>query len=350
MNVLVTGGCGYIGIWLVRKLREAGHAVRVVDKCLFPSGVAALEEWAPDAQLIRADIRDLPDGVFDGIEAVCHLAGLSNDPTAAFDPDANWALNYEATRQIAEAAKAAGVRRLTFASSASVYGASHEANLTEDAPTNPQSAYGESKVAAEQALLSLADDGFTPIILRQGTVGGWSPRMRWDLVVNAMVKSAVTRGEISVYAGGEAYRPLIDVQDCAEVHVRFLEAEDVAGGVFNVARRRHTIWNAQPLGEGYTIACLALYIAHLLEHNKHYSVRVVGDWSRGEGRSYGMCCAAMREALGWEPTRGVQTMVAGVVRAINRGADLDAPEARNIDWMTALHYGEQMTREFGSVF
>jgi len=168
--------------------------------------------------------------------------------------------------------------------------------------------------------------------------------------VNAMVRSAVMRGEISVHAGGEAYRPLIDVQDCAEAHVRFLEAEDVRGGIFNVAKRRQPLGNAEPLGESYTIACLALYIAHLLEHSYGYAVRVVGDWSRGEGRSYGMCCEAMREALKWEPGRGVKTMVMDVVRAIRAGADLDAPETRNIDWMTALHYGEQMTREFGSVF
>jgi nucleoside-diphosphate-sugar epimerase len=348
MNVLVTGGCGYIGVWLVRKLTEAGHTVRVVDKCLFPSGVAALAEWAPGAELVRADIRRLPEGVFDGIDAVCHLAGLSNDPTAAFNPEANWAMNTEATRALGEAARGAGVRRLTFASSASVYGSAHDPALTEDAPVNPQSDYAASKLEAERALLALAAQSFEPVVLRQATVSGWSPRMRWDLVVNTMVKAALTTGIIRVFAGGEAYRPLIDVQDCAEAHVRFLTAPGVGGRVFNVAKRRQPIGDAEPLGEGYTVACLALYVAHLLRDRHGVSVQVEGDWSRGEGRSYGMCSAAMRAALAWEPGRGVRAMVDDLM-AHGRD-DLHSPETRNIDWMTALDYGQRVAQEFGGVF
>jgi nucleoside-diphosphate-sugar epimerase len=345
MKVLVTGGCGYIGIWLVRKLREAGHEVRVIDKCLFPTGLSAVQEWAPGAEVLRADIRALPDGAFKGVDAVCHLAGLSNDPTADFAPDANYAMNTEATLAIGEAAKAAGVRRVTFASSASVYGYAHRIGLTEDAALEPASHYAESKALAEDALLALADATFEPIIMRQGTVGGWSPRMRWDLVVNTMVKCALTRGEIRVFAGGEAYRPLIDVEDVAEAHLRFIES-DCASGIYNVAKRRSVCGNAEPLAEGYTVGCLALYVAHLLE-GEGLTVRVRGDWTRSEGRSYDLDCTKMRAALEWEPTRGVAAMVSGVLQ---HAENLDDPQTRNIDWMKALDYGQQIAEEFGQVF
>lgn len=343
MNVLVTGGCGYIGLWLCKKLREVGHEVRVVDKGFFPAGVAALEDFAPGCGLMRADIRDLAPSTFAGIDAVCHLGGLSNDPTADFAPTANYAINAEATAHLAAQAKAAGVRRFTFASSASVYGGMHESAITETGAINPVSHYARSKVDGEEALLALADANFEPVILRQATVSGWSPRMRWDLVVNTMVACAMRDGVIRVHAGGEAMRPLIDVQDCAEVHVRFLALGEA--GVYNVAKRRKGHGDAAPLIEGYTIACLALYIVKLLQDAGH-DVRVEGDWSRGEGRSYDLDCTKMREALGWEPMRGVAEMVADLLPHTDGIGDA---QGSNIGWMTALSHGGALTDEFGGV-
>ncbi len=344
MMVLVTGGAGYIGVWLVRKLLEAGHEVRVVEKGLFPSGMAALREWAPEVEIVCADIRALPEGVFDGVDAVCHLAGLSNDPTADFKPEANYAMNYLATEALGAAARAAGVGVLTFASSASVYGGLHDVGLREDDTTAPTSHYATSKLRAEEALLALAHEAFRVVVMRQGTVSGWSPRMRWDLVVNTMVRYALTTGVISVFAGGEAYRPLLDVQDCAEAHVRFLDSD--AAGVYNVAKQRQPLGVAAPLSEGYTVACLALYVAYLLKEAGH-EVAVRGDWTRAEGRSYDLDCSRMRAALGWEPERGVMAMVASL---LEHAEGFDDPETRNIAWMTALDYGEQLTRQHGGVF
>ena len=350
MSVMVTGGCGYIGLHLVKQLVEAGHDVTVVDKCLFPSGVKALADVAPQAHLLRLDIRDFRQMPLSGVEAICHLGGLSNDPTADYNPEANWAINYAATRDLAAAAKVAGARRFTFASSASVYGDSHAAALTEGAPLSPHSVYSQAKAKAEDALLELAGDGFEPVVLRQATVSGWSWRMRWDLVVNAMVRSALRYGEIRVHAGGEAFRPLIDVQDVAEAHVRFLAAEGVGGQVYNVAHRRQPLDAAMPLSEGYTIACLALYVRELLERSG-YEGEVVGDWSRGEGRSYDMDCSKMREVLGWEPQRGVQAMVESLLKHFDkRRVMADDPEGSNIGWMTALDCGAAITKEHGGVY
>ena len=136
----------------------------------------------------------------------CHLAGLSNDPTAD-SPRCELRDEHRATLLYWRGGEGGRCAAVTFASSASVYGYAHRIGLTEDAALEPASHYAESKALAEDALLALADATFEPIIMRQGTVGGWSPRMRWDLVVNTMVKCALTRGEIRVFAGGEAYRP-----------------------------------------------------------------------------------------------------------------------------------------------
>ena len=343
MNVLVTGGCGYIGLWLCRKLREANHNVTVVDKGYFPSGVAALDEFAPGCELLRADIRNLEVSLFDGMDAVCHLGGLSNDPTADFAPEANRTINAEATAAIGKRAWSAGVRRFTFASSASVYGGLHSANLNESDEVAPASEYARAKINAEKALTELSGPDFQVVILRQATVSGWSPRMRWDLVVNTMVACALRDGVIRVHAGGEAMRPLIDVQDCAEAHVRFLA--EGAPGVYNVAKRRQGHDEAVPLIEGYTIACLALYIADLLKREGH-EAEVVGDWSRGEGRSYDLDSSKMRDALGWEPRRTVADMVTGLLPHV---AGIGDAETRNIQWMTALQHGADLTGEFGGV-
>jgi nucleoside-diphosphate-sugar epimerase len=349
MKVMVTGGCGYIGLHLCKQLAEAGHEVVVLDKCLFPSGVTALAKVAPEAILIRKDIRAVTADDFAGVDAVCHLGGLSNDPTADYNPDANWAINCDATVTLAATAKDAGVWRFTFASTASVYGDSHAAALTEESPVSPHSNYSQAKLAAEERLLDWTADGdFEPIILRQATVSGWSWRMRWDLVVNTMVKSALRYGTICVHAGGEAFRPIIDVQDVAEAHVRFLDAKDVGGQVFNVAHRRQPHGAASPLSEGYTIACLALYVKELLYEAGHEAT-VYGDWSRSEGRSYDMSCHKMRNALQWEPQRGVRAMVRSLLDefSVDDLRRTDDPECYNIAWMTALDQGAKIAAQDG---
>jgi nucleoside-diphosphate-sugar epimerase len=351
MNVLLTGGCGYIGVHLYRQLLSAGHQVKIVDKCLFPQGVKAVKDIGdPWTTFCATDIREMAASDLAGIDAICHLAGLSNDPTANKYPEANTEINYQGTVHLATLAKACGVRRFTFASSASVYGDSHAKALTEEMAVTPCGYYGEAKAKAEEALLRMAGYDFEPVILRQATVSGWSPRMRWDLVVNAMTKSALKYKVIKVHAGGEALRPLIDVQDVAEAHVRFLEATGVGGQVYNVAKRRQPKGNVVPLTEGYTIACLALYIRELLSWMKVEAV-VVGDWTQGEGRSYDMSCEKMRNTLGWEPGRGVQAMVSDILDNFGTEAltGTDDPEGSNIGWVDALEWGAHIAYEHGGV-
>src|SRR6266542_758075 len=212
--VLVTGGAGYIGAVLVPMLVERGYRVRVVDR--FYWGTAPLAPVLDRVEIVHADVRDLPRHVLDGVDAVVHLSGLSNDPTAEWAPEANWQINAIATERLGEACRRAGVRRLTYGSSCSIYdGLPPGRTYDENAEVTPRGAYATSKKYGEEALQALAGPSFCPVILRQATVYGFSPRMRYDLVVNTFLKDALTHGRLLLHGGGWMWRPLVDVIDAA---------------------------------------------------------------------------------------------------------------------------------------
>ncbi|GBD24581.1 3 beta-hydroxysteroid dehydrogenase/Delta 5--_4-isomerase [bacterium HR29] len=242
MRILVTGGAGYVGSVLVPKLLERGHRVRVLDRMFW-----GLPHYAghPNVELVNADVRRLPEGVLDGVDAIDHLAGFSNDPTAEYSPDANWQMNAIATETLAKLAKEAGIRRFVFGSSCSLYdGICDDGRiLDETAAIQPRGAYATSKRYGEERLLELADDRFEPVILRQATVFGPSERMRFDLVVNSFVKDALVRGKLILHGGGYMWRPLVGIDDLAEAHIACLEApsELVRGEIFNVVQDNYRI-------------------------------------------------------------------------------------------------------------
>ncbi|MGE5596682.1 MAG: NAD-dependent epimerase/dehydratase family protein, partial [Hyphomicrobiales bacterium] len=220
---------------------ERGHQVRVVDRMFWGIPHYANE---PGVELVNADVRRLPEGVLEGIDAVDHLAGFSNDPTSEYSPEANWQMNASATRTIAELCRAAGVKRFVFGSSCSLYdGLDTDELLDETAPIAPRGAYATSKHYSEGALLANAGDSFEPVILRQATVFGPSPRMRFDLVVNSFVKDALVRQRLILHGGGRMWRPLVAVGDLADAHVACLEApsELVAGEIFNVVQENYQV-------------------------------------------------------------------------------------------------------------
>jgi nucleoside-diphosphate-sugar epimerase len=242
LRILVTGGAGYIGSVLVPKLLARGHEVRVLDRMFW-----GVPHYAgqPGVELVNADVRRVPEGVLDGIDAVDHLAGFSNDPTAEYSPDANWQMNAVATETIARLCHTAGVRRFVFGSSCSLYDGAEDVEtlLDEHAALAPRGAYATSKRYSEEALLSQQDDRFEPVVLRQATVYGLSPRMRFDLVVNAFVKDALIRQRLILHGGGLMWRPLIAVNDLADAHMACLEAPPglVAGETFNAVGENHQV-------------------------------------------------------------------------------------------------------------
>ncbi len=219
MNILITGNMGYVGPVLVKHLKSVRDSDRIMG---FDSGLFAhclttrngLPERRLDVQFF-ADLRDLPTASLDGVEAVVHLAAVSNDPIGNRYEAATRDINFDGSAAFARAAKAAGVSRFVFASSCSIYGAGSNTPCAEDAPVNPLTAYARSKVDLEATLSELANPDFRVTCLRFATACGMSERLRLDLVLNDFVASAITTGEVSVLSDGTPWRPLIHVRDMA---------------------------------------------------------------------------------------------------------------------------------------
>lgn len=341
-RVFVTGGAGYIGAAMIPELLERGYRVRVFDKLYF--GDAALAPVKDKIEIIQGDLRDLDPAALADCDAVVHLAGLSNDPTANFNPTANYKINTVATQVLAEACKSKGIRRFTFASTASIYDMGLDAEdvlKDEVSPVNPVAPYSTSNYECERILLHMADETFSPVCLRQGTVYGFSPRMRFDLVVNTFFKDALTKGELTVHNGGEMWRPLVDVTDVGRAHIACLEApvERTAGRVYNVIFRN------------YRILELAHYVADCLRGRR--DVRINVQYSAASNRSYRVSGDRIKRAIGFEPTISVQDALSRMVEVYasdqNPASMLD-PRHYNIQWMTMLHEAEQMIRRTGPIF
>jgi perosamine synthetase len=239
MKILLTGHAGYVGTVATGVLTEAGHEVIGLDTGYFvPCHTEGLEPVDP-VRTIAKDVRDITAEDLAGFDAVVHLAALSNDPMGDLAPELTAAINRDATIALARIAKAAGVTRFVFASSCSIYGAGNpDLLLDESAPVNPLTAYASSKVESEAGLLALADDGFVPTFMRNATCYGLSPRLRTDLVLNNLVVSALSTGEVKLLSSGLSWRPLLHVRDLARAAAAILAADPatVRGEAFNIGQ------------------------------------------------------------------------------------------------------------------
>ena len=222
MKVLVTGSQGYIGTILVPMLIERGHDVTGLDTDYYRKCTYTADNI--EHAFINKDVRDVTIEDLRDFEAVIHLAGLSNDPLGDYRPELTAEINEHASVEIAKLAKEAGVKRFLFASSCSNYGSAGDDFLTEEAPFNPVTPYGESKVKVENALQILADDTFSPTYLRASTAYGLSPRIRFDLVVNNLTAWAFTTGKVYLKSDGSPWRPIVHVEDVALSYIAVLQA------------------------------------------------------------------------------------------------------------------------------
>jgi nucleoside-diphosphate-sugar epimerase len=235
-KILIVGGAGYLGSVLTAKLLDRGYAVRILDSFLY--GRRSLEQIprTPALEIIEGDLRNIHTCVsaLDGIHAVALLAAIVGDPASNIRPRETIETNVIAAQALAAACKHQCINRFLYASTCSVYGLGGNL-LDEEAELRPVSLYARTKIASEKTILSMGDSYFAPTILRMGTLYGYSPRMRFDLVVNTMTMNAFAEGRIRVF-GGKQWRPLLSVQDAAEAYVRCLEADiaNVGNQVFNI--------------------------------------------------------------------------------------------------------------------
>lgn len=233
-RVLVTGHNGYIGSVLTGVLTGAGHDVVGLDSFIFED--CTIGDEVESVPSIRKDVRDVDVADLEGFDAVCHLAGISNDPVGDLNPSITYEVNHEASVRLAEISKSAGVERFVFSSSCSIYGSSPGDWVDEHSDINPVTPYGWSKIKVEQDVSPLASDSFSPTFLRNATAYGFSARLRADLVVNNMVGYAVTQQRVFMKSDGTPWRPLAHIEDISRAFLAVIDAprDVVHNEVFNV--------------------------------------------------------------------------------------------------------------------
>ncbi len=235
MKVLVTGTEGYLGSLLPTLLSDRGHEVIGVDTGYYKVG------WLYNgtqitAKTLNKDIRNITAEDLQGVDAIVHMAELSNDPTGQLSPTITYDINHKGSVRLAKLAKESGVRRFVYMSSCSVYGVATEGDVTEESPVNPQTAYAECKTLVERDVQPLADDDFSPTFMRNATAFGASPRMRFDIVLNNLAGLAWTTKEIKMISDGTPWRPLVHALDIGKAIVCALEAprDIIHNQIFNV--------------------------------------------------------------------------------------------------------------------
>ncbi len=303
-HVLVTGGAGYVGSALVPALLAAGYRVTVLDLYLYGRDLFA-EHRGPSLQETVGDIRD-PAAVQQammGVDAVIHLACISNDPSYDLNPELGRSINYEAFRPLVRAAKSAGVRRFIYASSSSVYGIKAEPNVTEDLPLEPLTDYSKFKALCETVLSEEREPGFVTVTVRPSTVCGWAKRLRLDLVVNILAANAYFNRKIRVF-GGVQMRPNIHIKDMVAIYLDLLTQPDGAidGQIFNAGQ------------ENRTVSELATMVRDTVAGDVEVETVPTAD-----NRSYHVSSAKMREQLGFVPRFTIQDAITDLCAAFANG-------------------------------
>lgn len=343
-KVLLVGGAGYVGSVLAHELLERGYAVRVLDRMYF--GDQGLADIRDRVEIVTGDLRAIPPMVMENVEAVVNIAGLSNDPTAEYNPAANYEMNTTASVALAKTCLKHGVKRYIYASSCSIYDfgvVDHRQDvlLDETAAVNPRAAYSGSKFAAEKELLPLASDKFCITALRKGTVFGFSSRMRYDLVVNTFVKDAMGKGCIRLHYGGEMWRPMVEIQDAARAYIALLQAESdaVNGQIFNLVYGN------------FRISELALRIRETLRE-MGIQAEIRPDYGYKGVRNYRVSGEKLYRILNFRPQVSVEESVRRMVQQIRQGAcaDFENPRYYNINWMRMLEEAQKVIQVTGSVF
>ncbi|MDR7400517.1 MAG: SDR family oxidoreductase [Armatimonadota bacterium] len=319
--MLVTGAGGYIGSVLVRMLLQEGHEVVAVDRFLF--GREVLPDQAHGLTVLQEDIRRLQSEVLESVDAVVDLAALSNDPSGELDPERTWEVNHRARVRLARISKDTGVRRYILPSSCSVYGF-QQGWLDESSSVSPLTTYAKANLQAERDVLPLASADFCVVVIRQATVYGYSPRMRFDLAINGMVRGFFRNGRIPILRDGTQWRPFVHVRDTCRAMLLLLEAprELVNGEIFNVGSDDQNV----------QILPLARRVAEAIGVPFQY------EWyGLPDHRSYRVSFRKITERLGYRTTQTVEDGVREVYQALKEGhVDPDDPRTITVSWYKHL--------------
>jgi nucleoside-diphosphate-sugar epimerase len=310
VKILLAGGAGYIGSSLIPVLLEHGYTTDVVDLMWFGNSI-------PDTVNIRRqDIFDLKEVDVSGYDQVIFLAGLSNDPMAEFDPSKNFVSNGACPSYLAYICKRAGVRRFIYASSCSVYGYTVNELYDEESPVTCGYPYGVSKLQGERGVLQLADDDFSVIALRQGTLSGHSPRMRLDLIVNTMFKAAMTERHVTVN-NPSIWRPILDIRDAQNAYLRAIQADISQSGVFNVASDNYTVGQVGDLVKSE--------VERLTGEKVAITIKNISDF-----RNYKVSFSKAKTYLGFQPQYDVKDIIDDLFSHREEYGDYDRDEFYNI--------------------
>lgn len=303
VNVLITGGAGYVGHVLTPRLLAAGHLVTVYDSLYF--GCRLPND--PKLRVIRGDIRDTEKlaAAMQGQDAVLHLACISNDASFELDENLSKTINFDCFEPMVVAAKEAGVKRFVYCSSSSVYGVSDSPDVTEDHPLVPLTLYNKFKGLCEPKLWKHKSDDFTSVIIRPATICGYSPRTRLDLSVNILTNHAVNKGSITVF-GGNQMRPNLHVEDMVDAYQLMLEAphEKIHGEIFNIGF------------QNYSIADIANLVKKVVQEElpEKDAIDIVTT-PTNDMRSYHVNSDKVRRVLDFAPRRSIEDAVRDLTRA-----------------------------------
>lgn len=325
MTILVTGGGGYVGSVLTRELLKKGKKVRVLDKFFFGKEPLFGISDNPNLEVMEGDVRHIEDlaRATRNVDAVIHLAGIVGGPACDADPDLAIQVNREATKALVEICKHRKVRRLIFASTCSVYGATKEI-ANEKTKVNPLSLYARSKVEAEKIIFSRRNDNeLVPCIFRLSTVYGLSPRMRFDLVLNILTAKAVMEKKIKIY-GGKQWRPLIHVKDVANAFVACLEVEEE---LINKA-----VFNAGSNDQNFQITKLGQLVKKCVPETKMHCIADAVD-----KRTYRVSFDKIRETLSYRTKETPEKGIKEIKEALENGIICDY---KNEKYYNVRHYSE----------
>jgi len=326
----VTGGAGYIGSVLSRILLEKGYDVTCLDRLLF--GLDPIMEVAKKIRLIKDDIRWFKPEILKGIDAVFDLASLSNDPSGELEPQKTLEINHIGRVRVAKLSKKYRVPRYVLASTCSVYGFQEE-TLTEESSPNPLTTYAKANLLAEKEILPLADKSFSVTALRQATVYGLSPRMRFDLAINGMTLGFFKNGKIPIMRDGKQWRPFLHVRDTSNAFTKVLEAdaELINGQVFNTGSNEQNV----------QIFSLAKLIAESINLPFNY------DWyGSPDKRSYRVSFNKIKETLDFKPRYMPKEGAKEVFDALRDGrVSGDDPRTITVKWYKHLLEMQTLIKE-----